>query len=99
MLPNNLLSKFKRLTVHISALNRLFEAQGSDSFTDAWQFLNRHFGELYSVKANVAELRKAILQLGVMGKLVPQDPNDQPVEDLLARIFVELKKTNTSKYY
>ena len=82
----------KRLTVHISALNRLLEAQGSDSFTDAWHFINRHFGELYSVKANVTELRKAILQLGVMGKLVPQDPNDQPVEDLLARIIVERRK-------
>ncbi len=82
----------KRLTVHISALNRLFEAQGSDSFTDAWHFINRHFGELYSVKANVTELRKAILQLGVMGKLVPQDTKDEPVEDLLARIFVEQKK-------
>ncbi len=82
----------KRLTVHISALNRLFEAQGSDSFYDAWHFINRHFSELYFVKANVTELRKAILQLGIMGKLVPQDPNDQPVKDLLARIFVERKK-------
>ena len=85
-------SEAKRLTVHISALNRLFEAQGSDSFYDAWHFINRHFSELYFVKANVTELRKAILQLGVMGKLVPQDPNDQPVKDLLARIFVERKK-------
>ena len=36
----------KRLTVHISALNRLFEAQGSDNFTKAWHFINGHFGEL-----------------------------------------------------
>ncbi|TLU87963.1 MAG: restriction endonuclease subunit S [Chlorobium sp.] len=79
----------KRLTVHISALNRLFEAQGSDSFTDAWQFINRHFSELYAVKANVTELRKAILQLGVMGKLVPQDPNDQPARELLNEIEAE----------
>ena len=82
----------KRLTVHISALNRLFEAQGSDSFTDAWQFLNRHFGELYSVKANVTELRKAMLQLGVMGKLVPQDPNDQPASELLKEIEAEKRR-------
>jgi len=82
----------KRLTVHISALNRLFEAQGSDSFTDAWHFINRYFGELYSVKANVAELRKAILQLGVMGKLVPQDPNDQPASELLKEIEAEKRR-------
>jgi len=82
----------KRLTVHISALNRLFEAQGSDSFTGAWQFINRHFGELYSVKANVTELRKAILQLGVMGKLVLQDPNDQPASELLKEIEAEKRR-------
>ena len=82
----------KRLTVHISALNRLFEAQGSDSFTDAWHFINRHFGELYSVKTNVTELRKAILQLGVMGKLMPQDPNDQPASELLKEIEAEKQR-------
>ena len=82
----------KRLTVHISALNRLFEAQGSDSFTDAWHFINRHFSELYAVKANVTELRKAILQLGIMGKLVPQDPNDQPASELLKEIEAEKRR-------
>ncbi len=82
----------KRLTVHISALNRLFEAQRNDSFTDAWHFINHHFGELYSVKQNVTELRKAILQLGVMGKLVPQDPNDQPASELLKEIEAEKRR-------
>lgn len=82
----------KRLSVHISALSRLFETQGSDSFADAWHFINRHFSELYAVKANVTELRKAILQLGVMGKLVPQDSKDEPVENLLTKVFVERKK-------
>ena len=79
----------KRLTVHISALNRLFEALGRDSFTDAWQFINRNFGELYYVKDNVAELRKAILQLGVMGKLVTQNPTDQPASELLKEVKAE----------
>ena len=82
----------KRLNVHISALNRLFEAQGNDDFTNAWHFINRHFGELYSVKQNVTELRKAILQLGVMGKLVPQDPNDQPASELLKEIEAEKRR-------
>lgn len=79
----------KRLTVHTAALNRLLTAQTSDSFTDAWRFIAQHFGELYSVKENVAELRKAILQLAVMGKLVEQDPNDEPASELLKEIEAE----------
>ena len=82
----------KRLTVHISALNSLLEAQEPDSFAAVWHFINRHFGELYSVKENVTELRKAILQLAVMGKLVPQDPNDQPAREILKEIEAEKRR-------
>ncbi|HEY5141839.1 MAG TPA: restriction endonuclease subunit S [Methylococcales bacterium] len=82
----------KRITVHTAALNRLLMAKESSNFSTAWRFITQHFGELYSVKENVTELRKAILQLAVMGKLVPQDPKDEPVENLLARILVERKQ-------
>jgi hypothetical protein len=35
------------------------------------------------------KLRKAILQLAVMGKLVPQDPNDESASNLLEEIEVQ----------
>ena len=72
----------KRITIHTAALNRLLTAKESNDFSTAWRFITQHFGELYSVKENVAELRKAILQLAVMGQLVAQDPNDEPAINL-----------------
>jgi type I restriction enzyme S subunit len=82
----------KRTTVHTAALNRLLVAQQGNDFNIAWKFITQHFGELYSVKENVAELRKVILQLAVMGKLTPQDPSDQPASELLKAIKKEKER-------
>jgi len=79
----------KRITVHTASLDRLLNAKESNDFSTAWRFITQHFGELYSVKENVAELRKAILQLAVMGKLVPQDLTDEPASELLRAIATE----------
>ena len=72
----------KRIAAHTAALNRLLNSTESETFSATWAFITQNFGELYSVKENVAELRKAILQLAVMGKLVPQNVNDQPASEL-----------------
>jgi type I restriction enzyme, S subunit len=80
------------LTVHTAALDRLLTAKDSSEFSTAWNFITQHFGELYSVKENVVELRKTILQLAVMGKLVRQDPNDEPASELLRSIELEKQR-------
>lgn len=51
--------------------------------------LGEHFATLVSTREDVTELRKAILQLGVMGKLVAQDPADTPTSELLKQIADE----------
>jgi type I restriction enzyme S subunit len=79
----------KRLAVHAAAIKQLLDAPDGT----AWGFIEQHFGELHTVKENVAELRKAILQLAVMGRLVPQDPNDPPASVLLK----EIKKERASR--
>ena len=82
----------KRTTVHTAAIDRLLKAQDDRAFSTAWSFITQHFSELYSVKENVTELRKVILQLAVMGKLVPQDPNDEPASELLKTIEREKQR-------
>lgn len=48
--------------------------------------LGEHFATLVSTRDDVAELRKAILQSAVMGKLVSQDASDVPASELLKQI-------------
>ncbi|MEI7013840.1 restriction endonuclease subunit S [Leptospira licerasiae] len=79
----------KRKDLHQSVITQMLEAETHSDFQRHFQFLNQHFHELYSVKENVKELRKAVLQLAVMGKLVPQDEKDQPASELLKEIQAE----------
>ncbi len=44
-----------------------------------------------------ADLRKSILTLAVQGKLVPQDPNDEPAEEILAGIAGDVAKAIRAK--
>lgn len=81
-----------RLTVHAAAIKQLLNVAEPAQHQRAQTFLAEHFGELYTVKENVAELRKAILQLAVMGKLVPQNPDDQPASELLKEIEAEKQR-------
>ena len=38
---------------------------------------------------SIIEMRSKILQFAFEGKLVPQDPNDEPASELLKRIKLE----------
>jgi len=76
----------KRLKIHTAAINKLLSAPDKMVFNTSWNFITKHFSELYSVPENVDELKKAILQLAIIGKLVPQNPKDQPASELLKEI-------------
>ncbi|MGL4448018.1 MAG: restriction endonuclease subunit S, partial [Shewanella sp.] len=65
-----------------------------------WARLSTHFDTLFTTEASIDTLKQSILQLAVMGKLVPQDPSDEPAAALLARIAAEkarLVKNKTIK--
>ena len=51
--------------------------------------LVRHFDLIAQAPGGVARLRELILTLAVQGKLVPQDPNDEPASELLKKIRAE----------
>ena len=49
--------------------------------------------ELYDLDSSIkSQLKKSILQYAIEGKLVPQDPNDEPASVLLERIHKEKSK-------
>jgi type I restriction enzyme S subunit len=67
-------------------------------FADAPTPANLNLLFHYSYSIEPADLRKSILTLAVQGKLVPQDPNDEPAEELIARIAEYRREKNSRDY-
>ncbi|MFG0723992.1 restriction endonuclease subunit S [Pseudomonas sp. GLN_6] len=70
-------------------LDSLTQARDAEDFAQSWQRLAEHFHTLFTTESSIDALRQTLLQLAVMGKLVPQDPNDEPASDLLKHIAEE----------
>ncbi len=73
-------------------LNALNTAANPAQFTTAWQRIAKHFDFMFNTEESIDQLKETILQLAVMGKLVPQDPNDEPASELLKKIATEKAK-------
>ncbi|WP_220733734.1 restriction endonuclease subunit S, partial [Shewanella morhuae] len=72
-----------------SQSNVSLERPFTNSFVKDWQRVAEHFDTLFTTAASIDTLKQTILQLAVMGKLVKQDPNDEPAAKLLERIAKE----------
>ncbi|EAY9563759.1 restriction endonuclease subunit S [Salmonella enterica] len=70
-------------------LTTLTDSQNADELAENWARISKHFDTLFTTEASIDALKQTILQLAVMGKLVPQDPNDEPASELLKRIAQE----------
>ncbi|MEQ3641254.1 MAG: restriction endonuclease subunit S [Alteromonas sp.] len=86
-------------------LATLIESENADELATNWQRLAEHFDTLFSGALTsttgigngggewaIDRLKDTILQLAVMGKLVPQNPDDEPASELLKKIETEKSK-------
>ncbi|EGQ9815624.1 restriction endonuclease subunit S [Vibrio parahaemolyticus] len=70
-------------------LDTLTNSANAQELMQNWQMVAEHFETLFTTEESIDQLKQTILQLAVMGKLVPQDPNDEPAANLLERIAEE----------
>ncbi len=76
-------------TLVVTLLSTLTSATNHAEFVEAWQRIASHFDILFTTEKSLDQLKQIILQLAVMGKLVPQDTNDEPSSVLLKKISAE----------
>ena len=80
-------------TLLIPSQPPLLQRGGGEAGGDSeWQHIAAHFDTLFTTDASIDALKQTLLQLAVMGKLVPQNANDEPASELLKRIQVEKAK-------
>jgi type I restriction enzyme S subunit len=84
---NNAAEAHEKLVAHL--LGTLTQSQNAEDFNANWHRIAEHFDTLFTTETSIDELKQTLLQLAVMGKLVPQDPNDEPASELLKRIQAE----------
>ncbi|USR76081.1 restriction endonuclease subunit S [Photobacterium damselae] len=70
-------------------LNTLTHSADANELMENWARISDHFDTLFTTEESIDQLKQTILQLAVMGKLVPQDPNDEPASVLLERLNIE----------
>ncbi|NOI53864.1 restriction endonuclease subunit S [Vibrio crassostreae] len=70
-------------------LGTLTNSADADELMQNWARISEHFDTLFTTEKSIDQLKQTILQLAVMGKLVPQYPSDEPAAELLKRIAEE----------
>ena len=74
-----------------SSLNSLNNGEASDAFRDHARFYFNHIPRLTTKREHIQQLRQAVLNLAVRGKLTPQDLNEEPAKLLLFQLTANAK--------
>lgn len=73
-------------------LATLTDSADADELAQNWARISEHFDSLFTTEQSIEALKQTVLQLAVMGKLVPQNPNDEPASVLLEKIAEEKER-------
>lgn len=82
-----------------SAIASLMNAETDEELEKGWAIVRDNWCEVSQCPEDVKDLRKSVLQLAVRGKLVPQNPEDEPSIKALQRMqFEKLDVLQTEGY-
>ncbi|MGY0218367.1 restriction endonuclease subunit S [Endozoicomonadaceae bacterium StTr2] len=70
-------------------LTTLTNSANAQELAENWARVADHFDTLFTTDHSIDQLKQTILQLAVMGRLVPQNPDDEPASVLLDKIAEE----------
>jgi type I restriction enzyme, S subunit len=75
-----------------AAFHHLLDAREPKTFATGWQRVRDHFHQLHETPDSIPQLRQAILQLAVQGRLISQNSKDEPAEFLLTHVRSEKQR-------
>ncbi|AEG00126.1 restriction endonuclease subunit S [Methylomonas methanica] len=70
-------------------LDTLTQAADAAEFEQAWSRIADHFDTLFTTESSIDQIKQTLLQLAVMGKLVPQNPFGESAKLFLENISKE----------
>ncbi|MFC4094875.1 restriction endonuclease subunit S [Euzebyella saccharophila] len=73
-------------------LETLTQAANAEALQAHWERMANYFDTLFCTEDSIEQLKQTILQLGIMGKLIKQDPKDEPAGVLLKKIDAKKKE-------
>ncbi|ENF6039840.1 restriction endonuclease subunit S [Citrobacter amalonaticus] len=80
-------------------LSTLTDSPNAEELAENWARISQHFDTLFNTEASIEALKQTILQLAVMGKLVPHFDGDTPVKETYETICRIKEKLIKEKVY
>ena len=80
-------------------LATLTDSADANELAQNWVRVSEYFDSLFTTEQSIEALKQTVLQLAVMGKLVPQNPDDEPASVLIENIIKEKNYLISTKQF